>query len=186
LLTGGDIYSGDLGVSAQSATTSTVRQEIDGKEALRFNLDTAAHSVTLNLSNFFVQDDGGVYAEAGRLRLIDSTGQVVGETTFQASSLSGNHQVTAVGASDFVAVELMSGAYDGSNFVFGAYGNGLGGFGAPITTDALGKAHGSDFLVDWVEFSFGSQNPVLTNVSPQAAALIGIPESHLHAWEAYN
>ena len=46
-------------------------------------------------------------------------------------------------------VELSAGAWDGTDFVFGAYDG-----GAPIATDAAGKPHGSDFLVDWVEFDF--------------------------------
>jgi hypothetical protein len=181
LLTGGDIFSGDLGVSAQSALTASVRQEIDGKEALRFNLDQAAHSVSLNLSNFFVNDDGGVFVEAGRLRLIDSSGQVVGETTFQADSALGNQLVTATGSADFVAVELMAGAYNGSDFVFGAYGDGHGGFGAPITTDGAGKAHGSDYLVDWVEFSFAAATGPVVEAAPfiEEAPLVGIPG---HGW----
>jgi hypothetical protein len=175
LLSGGDVIGGDLGVSAQSALTSNIRQEIDGKEALRFNLDTAAHSVSLKLSNFFVNDDGGVFVEAGRLRLIDSSGQVVGETTFQADSALGTQLVTATGSADFVAVELMAGAYNGSDFVFGAYGDGHGGFGAPITTDSVGKAHGSDYLVDWVEFSFAATAAPVVEEAP----LVGIPE---HGW----
>jgi hypothetical protein len=175
LLTGGDIFTGDMGVSAQSALTSSIRQEIDGKEALRFNLDQAAHSVSLKLNNFFVNDDGGVFVEAGRLRLIDSSGHVVGETTFQASSALGTQLVTVTNSADFVAVELMAGAYNGSDFVFGAYGDGHGGFGAPIATDGAGKAHGSDYLVDWVEFSFAS-----TLQAVKEAPLVGIPEYGLH------
>src|SRR4051812_31292777 len=37
LLAGGDISQGDLGVSGQSFGSGAVKQEIDGKEALRFN-----------------------------------------------------------------------------------------------------------------------------------------------------
>ena len=89
LLSGGDVYSGDLGVSGQAAATSTVRQELDGHEALRFSLADEASAVSLNLSRFYVNDDGGVLVESGRLRLIDAGGEVVGETTFRADSLDG-------------------------------------------------------------------------------------------------
>ncbi|MDL2337041.1 MAG: PKD domain-containing protein [Pseudomonadota bacterium] len=167
VLSGGDILSGDLGVSGQSAPTDPVKQMIDGHEALRFDLKNAASSITVKLSNFFVNDDGGLLAESGRLRLVDSTGHVVGETTFEANSSGGSQTVALSAAHAFVAVELMAGAYDGSNFVFGGLGSGHGSFGAGITTDTSGVAHGSDFLVDWVEFSF-------------AASVIGVPNDPLH------
>jgi hypothetical protein len=168
LLSGGDIFAGDLGVSGQSAATSTVRQEIDGKEALRFTTPDAASSVTVKLSNFFLQDDGGLLAEAGRLRLIDDQGHVVGETTFQANSTDGTRQLTLTPAHAFVAMELTAGVYDGSTFVFGGYGDGQGGFGSGITLDGAGKAHGSDYLVDWVEFSF-------TATAVQPVNPVGLP-----------
>ena len=153
-LSGGDIYAGDVGVSGQSAATGSVRQEIDGKEGLRFNVDTEATGVTVNLSRFFINDDGSLYAESGRLRLLDDAGQVVAETTFAASSTAGTHQVSLQSAAGFSSVELVAGAYDGTDFVFGAYEDGSGHFGAPVATDTAGKQHGSDFMVDWVEFQF--------------------------------
>ena len=143
-----------MGVSGQSAATGSVRQEIDGKEGLRFNVETEATGVTVNLSRFFINDDGSLYAESGRLRLLDDAGQVVAETTFAASSTAGTHQVSLQSAVGFSSVELVAGAYDGTDFVFGAYEDGSGHFGAPVATDAAGKQHGSDFMVDWVEFQF--------------------------------
>jgi hypothetical protein len=153
-LAGGDIYTGDLGVSSQSAPTSSVRQEIDGKEALRFNLAEEATGVTVNLSRFFINDDGSLYTESGRLRLIDDSGTVVAETTFSATSAAGTQQVSLGSAAGFSHVELSAGAYDGTDFVFGGYQDGAGHFGSAITTDGAGIQHGSDFLVDWVEFDF--------------------------------
>ncbi len=153
-LAGGDIYSGDLGVSGQSLVTSTVRQEIDGKEGLRFNLDAEATEVTVGLSRFFVQDDGSLLAESGRLRLLDSSGTVVGETVFHAGDVSGAKLVTIGATEGFVAVELNAGVYDGDNFVFGGYANAAGDFASGPTTDSGGAKHGSDFLVDYVEFDF--------------------------------
>ena len=148
-LAGGDMYGGDLGVSGQSVATSSVRQEIDGSEALRFELATEATGVTVNLSRFFINDDGSLFAESGRLRLLDDSGAVVAETTFQASNAAGTQAVSLAWQDGFSAVELSAGAWDGTDFVFGAYDG-----GAPIATDAAGKPHGSDFLVDWVEFDF--------------------------------
>jgi hypothetical protein len=119
---------------------------------------------------------------------------VVGETTFQADAMDGIQQVTAMGSADFVAIELTAGAYDDGNFVFGAYGDGEGGFGSPITTDSAGRAHGSDFLVDWVEFSFAVEpglstqavEPAVTNMAVQPATLIGLPEFNQHDPYAYT
>jgi hypothetical protein len=148
-LAGGDMYGGDLGVSGQSVATSSVRQEIDGSEALRFELAQEATGVTVNLSRFFINDDGGLSVESGRLRLLDDSGAVVAETTFQASNAAGTQAVSLAWQDGFSAVELSAGAWDGTDFVFGAYDG-----GAPIATDSAGKPHGSDFLVDWVEFDF--------------------------------
>ncbi len=156
-LAGGDIFGGDLGVSGQSLPTSAVRQEIDGKEVLRFNLAKEATEVTLKLSQFFINDDGTVHAESGRLRLLDDTGAVVAETVFSASSNTGQQQLTLGAAQGFVAMELSAGSLAGTDFVFGGYAGGQ----APVV-DATGT-HGSDFLVDWVEFDF-----------PQLTA-IGVP-----------
>ncbi len=157
LLSGNDIYAGDLGVSGQSEATSSVRQEIDGKESLRFNLDQGAHELTLFLNRFFSQDDGSGFVESGRVRLLDASGTVVGEQVFRADNLAGTKQVTVNSTTAFTAVEINAGAYDGSNFKFGAYANPDGSFGALVTTDAGGVKHGSDFIVDAVEF----QLPVL-------------------------
>ena len=82
--------------------------------------------------------------------------------------------MTLSSAQAFVAVELTAGAYDGADFVFGAYAGAAGGFGAPVTTDPAGTAHGSDYLVDWVEFTFPAE----------PAALVGLPhtESECLPW----
>ncbi|MBL8434088.1 MAG: cadherin-like domain-containing protein, partial [Zoogloea sp.] len=134
LLSGGDVYAGDLGVSSQSVATSSVRQEIDGSEALRFELASEATGVTVNLSRFFINDDGSLFAESGRLRLLDDSGAVVSETTFQATNAAGTHEVSLGWQDGFSAVELSAGAWDGTDFVFGAYDG-----GAPIATDGAGK-----------------------------------------------
>ncbi len=152
LLAGNDIYAGDLGVSGQSEATSTVRQEIDGKEGLRFNLQEKANGLTLFLSRLFAQDDGGDLFEAGRVRLLDNAGVVVGETVFVAGDASGDKQIHLTVAGGFTAVEINAGVYDGANFVFGGYANADGSFGSAISTDQGGRKHGSDFMLDSVEF----------------------------------
>ncbi|MBL8397319.1 MAG: hypothetical protein JNL84_04110, partial [Candidatus Accumulibacter sp.] len=157
LLSGNDVFAGDLGVSGQSEATSSVRQEIDGKESLRFNLDQGATGLTLFLNRFFSQDDGTGFVESGRLRLLDASGNVVGEKVFSADNLAGTKQVTISSATAFTSVEINAGVYDGANFMFGAHTNPDGSFGAPVTSDAGGVKHGSDFIVDALEF----QLPVL-------------------------
>ncbi|MBS0510204.1 MAG: cadherin-like domain-containing protein [Proteobacteria bacterium] len=153
-LAGGDIYNGDLGVSGQTALTSAVKQEIDGTEGLRFNLGAEATGVTVDLSRLYASDDGTLYFEAGRLRLLDANGNVVGESTFVADSTTGNKTLSLTSDAGFVAVELSAGLYKGDVFSYGGYASAEGGFASDRFTDGLGKQHGSDFMVDWVEFEF--------------------------------
>jgi hypothetical protein len=153
-LAGGDIYQGDLGVSGQSVESSSVRQELDGTEALRFTLDREATEVSVNLSRFYLNDDGGLLVESGLLRLIDSAGNVVAEKGFRADNATGTQQVTLAAAAGFVAVDVLAGAYDGDTFVFGGYAKADGSFGSDAGADAFGNVLGSDFLLDWVEFQF--------------------------------
>jgi hypothetical protein len=153
-LAGGDIYQGDLGVSGQSVASSSVRQELDGTEALRFTLDREATEVSVNLSRFYLNDDGGLLVESGLLRLIDSAGNVVAEKGFRADNATGTQQVTLAAAAGFVAVDVLAGAYDGDTFVFGGYAKADGSFGSDAGADAFGNVLGSDFLLDWVEFQF--------------------------------
>ena len=152
VLAGGDIYHGDLGVSGQSSATSAVKQEIDGKEALRFNLTEAAQSATLSLSSFFANDDGTGYAESARIRLFDAAGNLVGESYAHADSLAGNQLVQLNSAVAFRSVEISAGALkaDGS-FAFGGYSNADGSFGVDSYTS--GAKHGSDFLVHSISFA---------------------------------
>ncbi|HRV78247.1 MAG TPA: hypothetical protein P5537_09150, partial [Thauera sp.] len=154
VLSGGDIYTGDLGVSGQTVASSTVRQEIDGTEALRFDLAAQASSVTVDLSRLFANDDGSMLYEAGRLRLLNGNGDVVAETVFVADSTLGHKTVSLDSATAFSTVELSAGLYDGTDFVFGGYADADGEFASPASADALGNAHGSEFLVDWIEVDF--------------------------------
>lgn len=151
-ISGGDIFAGDLGVSGQNLATTAIKQEIDGAEALRVSVAREATSVTVKLANFFINDDGSVYAESGRLRLLDGAGQVVAETIFTANSADGARSITLTAAQGFSALELTSGAVASGAFVFGAYDN--RGVGVPSYLDANSKLHGSDFLLDELEFHF--------------------------------
>ena len=163
VLSGGDIFSGDLGVSGQTMATSAVKQELDGTEALRFTLNTEATGVTLDLSRLYANDDLTGFNEAGRLRLLDANGAVVGESTFVANSSSGELTISLSADAGFTTVELAAGAYDGSEFVFGGYSSAGGELATDPYADSAGKWHGSDFLVDWIEFEV----PV---------TLVGVPE----------
>jgi len=152
-LGGGDIAAGDLGVSGQSAATTAVKQEIDGKEGLRFVLAEPASAVAINFSSFHARDDGSGYAEGARVRLFDATGVLVGEYFVKAESTSGQQLLQLGSSVAFSAIELSAGALraDGS-FSHGAYWNGDGTFGSDIYTDAAKVKHGSDFLVDAISF----------------------------------
>nr|WP_291934531.1 cadherin-like domain-containing protein [Accumulibacter sp.] len=163
-LAGGDIYAGDLGVSGQSEASSPVRQEIDGKEALRFNLAESATGLTVYLSRLFTQDDGGDFVESGRLRLLDADGHVVKETSFHAGGAAGTQAITLTSDLAFSAIELSAGVYDGSTFVPGGYAHADGSFAATVTSDAVGVKHGSDFLVDKIDFQVPVLGVPLTDV----------------------
>lgn len=149
VLTGGDLFSGDLGVSGQTAATSTTKQEIDGSEALRFTFASGvnAGTATLKLSRFHSNDDGSGYREAGRLQAFKD-GALVGEVVFTADNTTGTRQVELSTPFGFDTLILTSGAYDtGHSFVAGAYANSDGTFGSAPYGNA-GGVHGSDFLVD--------------------------------------
>ena len=141
-MSGGDIFSGDLGVSGQTLATSTTRQEIDGTEALRFDLSQEATRVTVDLARFYVDDDANTFNfnEAGRLQALDAQGQVVKEINFVADASGGNKEVTLDFAGGFSAVVLTAGAYHDGTFVFGAYANDAGQYATRSSTLDAGSA----------------------------------------------
>jgi hypothetical protein len=150
-LTGGDLFAGDLGVSGQSVATSSVKQEIDGREALRFALTdhSLAGEVSINLSRFFQHDDGSqLYSESGRLQAFNGD-TLVNTLNFKADSATGNKTITLQVDQGFDSLVLTAGDYNGQDFKFGAYAKDDGSFGSdPYTTGTT--QHGSDFLVDLV------------------------------------
>jgi Ca2+-binding RTX toxin-like protein len=155
-LAGGDVSAGDLGVSGQTLATSPVRQEIDGTEGLRFVLDEEANQITFQLSRFLHDDDGTGLNEAGRLQLLDAEDELVEELFFYADGTDGTKQISLAVAEGFTQAILSAGAQRGEGFVYGGYGNADGnGFGASPFA-ANGSLHGSEYLVDSVQFVSGS------------------------------
>ncbi|SCZ84884.1 hypothetical protein NSMM_300003 [Nitrosomonas mobilis] len=153
-LAGGDLYAGDLGVSGRSVATSSIAQELDGTETLRFEFTQAASAVTVSLSRLFSNDESSIFSESGRLRLFDADGDVVGETTFVADTSNGKQLVSVASEAKFTAVEFNAGAYDGGEFSFGGLASTSGEFATDIFADASGKLYGSDYLIDWIEPTF--------------------------------
>jgi len=152
-LSGGDLWNGDLGVSGRNAATSSIQQEIQGHEALRFDLTHTATKVELNLTKFFSDDDGNTlnYNEAGRLQALDAEGQVVKEAVFSAHNMDGKQLVSLDSTIGFSALVLTAGSYDeNNNFIWGAYESDAGEAIAPYIQD--NQLHGSDFLVDSIDF----------------------------------
>lgn len=86
------------------------------------------------------------------MRLLDADGRLVDEVVFTADSSAGTRAVTLASAEGFQTVEITAGAYDGASFIFGAYDD--GGTVQAAYTDIGGKLHGSDFLLDELEFHF--------------------------------
>ena len=161
ILAGGDSLLGDLGVSGRTLATTVAPQELDGTEALRFVLDGEANGGRVALSRFFLSDDGSVFAESGRLQMFDAGGNLVGEERFTADS-TGSQVVSFESDVAFSEVVFAAGAYDGDSFVFGAYAQADGSFGSPPLADDAGL-HGSDYMLDWIEFDFLAVAPNSAN-----------------------
>ncbi len=158
-LEGGDIFHGDLGVSGNTANTSLVDQEIDGTEALKFELTFEATELSFGVSRFFSDDDNTGFAEAGRVLLLDENDLIVKEFSFSADSSAGDQELTVEASEGFNQVIFNAGATD-LEFVFGAYADNNGDF-ATGPFDNGGTTHGSDYLLDYVEFSFDAVAPAM-------------------------
>jgi VCBS repeat-containing protein len=160
-LLGGDIYRGDLGVSGQSIPSSHVRQELDGSEALRFELDGDATSITFGVNRLFTNDDNRGFFEAGRVQFFNAAGELVGEEVFVANSDAGDLQVTVTTDEAFSVVVFTAGVYNGDDFVFGGYATESGEFGSDPIPRSNGQStgnspvavQGSDYLLDYLEFT---------------------------------
>ncbi|SET60723.1 von Willebrand factor type D domain-containing protein [Nitrosomonas marina] len=154
VLNGGDIFGGDLGVSGQSLASSSIRQEIDGKEALRFDLDQAATKVTIDLSRLDGNSSTGHF-DAGRLQLLDDSGSVINELIFSADAASHEKQITLDHSAGFSSVVLTAGSYNGIDFVFGGLTDETGQFLSDPQDLGNDVWNTSEYLVDAVEFEFG-------------------------------
>ena len=153
-LSGGDIFGGDLGVSGQTLASSTIRQEIDGTEALRFNLDQAATKITIDLSRLDGNSSTGHF-DAGRLQLLDDAGLVVDELIFNADAFASDQQITLEHGSGFSAAVLTAGVYNGTDFIFGGLSDSTGQYQSDPQNLGNGAWNASEYLVDAVEFEFG-------------------------------
>ena len=154
LLSGGDIATGDLGVSGQSINSSSVRQEIDGSEALKFDLDEHATKVTVDLARLDADSTSEFY-DAGRIQLLDDSGNVVDEFVFSSEDGEHEQQVSLEYASGFSSVVLTAGVYHGSEFIFGGLADENGAYQSnPV--EHSGTFDGSDFVLDAIEFEFSS------------------------------
>ena len=154
VLEGGDIFGGDLGVSGQSLISSAIRQEIDGTEALRFNLDQAATRVTIDLSRLEGDDTSGLF-DAGRLQLLNDAGSIVNELIFSADGLSSDQIITHNHGEGFSSVVLTAGIYNGADFIFGGLSDSEGQYFSDPQNLGDGTWSASDYLVDAIEFEFG-------------------------------
>ncbi len=148
ILAGGDLYTGDLGVSGQTAATSKVLQEIDGTEALRFNLNYLANEASVSLSRLFYHDDNTLgQNEAGRLQAYNAN-NLVGELVFSGDKANGQQLIVMDVSQGFNSLVFTAGAYDNQHhFISGAYLNDANQFAtAPYATNTI--QHGSDYLID--------------------------------------
>lgn len=173
VLAGGDLYGGLLGVSGRSANTSSVRQEIDGSEALRIELAGAnrANAVVLDLARLFTHDAPGLN-ESGRVLFYDGA-SLVGSQMFAASQANGRLHLELAGLAAFNRLVLQAGAVDANNagaFVPGGMVNALGVYApAPVLS-------GSDFMLEAVQFF---NLPPQQNITTDGALeLIGQPSAH--------
>ncbi len=155
VLSGGDIFGGDLGISGQSLASSTIRQEIDGTEALRFDLGEAATKVTIDLSRLDGNSSSGHF-DAGRLQLLDDTGLIVDELIFSADATSHEKEITLDHSSGFSAVVLTAGLYNGADFIYGGLADATGQYLSDPQDVGNGTWNASEYLVDAVEFEFGN------------------------------
>jgi large repetitive protein len=138
-----------LGVSGQSARTSTVRQEIDGTEALRVQLTGGerADSLIIDLARLFTNDAPRLN-EAAVLQLFDGS-SLVNTVALQAANANGRLHVELFNQPLFDSVIFRAGTLDetaGGVFRPGGLINSQGGY-VPATATL-----GSDYLIESVQF----------------------------------
>ena len=171
VLSGGDLFGGDLGVSAQSLLSSTIRQEVDGTEALKFELLRSATAVTVDVSRLQGDEASGQF-EAGRLQLINASGLVVAEQVFHGQENVDELQISLAHSAGFTGIVLTTGVYEGDGFVFGGLADSFGGFNTGPLDGGSGTSVASDFLIDAVEFELAAVEYDTVEIN-----LIGLAES---------
>lgn len=156
-LSGGDVFGGDLGVSGQSKVTSNITQEIDGTEALRFDLAVAASSIVVDLSRLEAGIDKRFY-DAGRLQLLNGEGEIVDEMWFSAidtSDASDDLQIVLTPSENFTSAIFTAGVYDDNGqFIYGGLADLYGNYANNAIKLSDGLGHGSNYMISGIEFGF--------------------------------
>ena len=169
VLAGGDIYSGDLGVSGVTTSESgAYLQEIDGTEALKFELSETATKAVLNLERFYFDDDGNGNSESVRVQAFDENNTLVKEVIAIADSLSGNSSMALSVETGFKSLVVTSGAYQDDAFLFGSLADATG------SSSSGGNVVGnSEFMIEAIEFEFGSTD------NEQFISLMGVNDNNI-------
>ncbi len=173
VLAGGDILSGDLGVSGTTLSENgAASQELDGSESLKFELEEGATTAVLDLSSFYFDDDGEGNSESVRLQAFDAEGNLVEELIASADSDTGESTISFEVESGFSELVVSAGAYDGERFVYGSLINAEG--------SSVESSSNSEFLIDSIEFEFGetqdmdTQPYALVDQDSSSFALMGV------------
>jgi hypothetical protein len=143
LLSGTDIFNGDLGVSGQAKGSPGEVQDISGKEGLRFAFDSDSVSgFTLDFARFERGD-------TARIELYDATGHLVRTDTSGSKSfnLAGLHDIASI------VVSAATGAFMVDKLavteqVDGLTALGLGDHPTPIRIDSFSAINFDHFIRD--------------------------------------
>lgn len=156
VLSGGDLFQGRIGVSGQTLLSSSVRQEIDGREALRVTLDEPALRAEVMLERLFPDEAAdGNFAESARMQLY-LNGVFVGEQLVAGNRSDGQRALVIDPGHAFDTIVFSAGAYDAAGiFIPGAGVNALGNARMPTAT-ASSSGLGSEYLLAGLELFFGS------------------------------
>ena len=112
VLAGGDLITGDLGVSGRSGTTGGEPVEIAGKEALKFDFGREhVQSLGIDLNRFQP-------GEVARVRSYDHAGKLIGDQTSTAAHVD----VKGVGEIGSVVISAQTGGFTVDKIVVGETG----------------------------------------------------------------
>lgn len=151
--------------------SSSTRQEIDGREALRIELDQPARRVDMVLERLFRDDTAdGNFAEAGRVQFFLG-GVFAGEHVFTGNAANGQRALSLDFGHDFDRLVFTSGAYDAAGIFRHGAGVDAAGQARLPTATASATGTGSDYLLGELEFFFDEQ-PII-----QLAGVSDLPAS---------